>query len=97
MSSTDIAISELRLYRDLGGGKTIVDCTTSGIRPINFIQDLHRISIESSIQIIVGAGFYVGQVHPKEMSEWTVEQVRDQIVNEIIGSGISGSGYRAGV
>ena len=60
----ETTIEEVRRYRDAVGG-AIVDETTIGIgrNP----EGLARISRESGVHIIMGAGFYVAAVHPKDM------------------------------
>ena len=89
----DTTIKEVGMYRNAGGG-AIVDATTIGIgrRP----DALVRISQETGVHIIMGAGFYVGAVHPDDMDERSVEDLALQIVSEIT-EGVGDSGIMAGI
>ena len=89
----DTTIGEVRKYADLGGG-AIVDATTAqiGRRP----DALARISRESGVHVIMGAGFYVDAVHPDDMHERSVEDLAREIVGDIV-EGVEDSGIRAGI
>lgn len=89
----DTTIEEVGIYRDAGGG-AIVDATTVGIgrNP----EALARISRESGVHIIMGAGFYVDAVHPDDMDKRSVEDLAQQIVRDIE-QGVDGSGIKAGI
>ena len=86
-------IKEVAMYREVGGG-AIVDATTTAIgrRP----DALARISRESGVHIIMGAGFYVGAVHPEDMDERTVEDLAREISGDIM-QGVDDSGIQAGI
>ena len=89
----DTAVSEVGKYRDAGGG-AIVDATTIGIgrNP----EALARISRESGVHIVMGAGFYVAAVHPEDMDRRSVDDLARQIVGDIV-EGVDGTGVRAGI
>ena len=89
----DTTIGEVRKYRELGGG-AIVDATTAqiGRRP----DALARISRESGVHVIMGAGFYVDAVHPDDMDERSVEDLAREIVGDIV-EGVENTGIRAGM
>ena len=89
----ETSIKEIKMYRELGGG-AIVDATTIGIgrNP----EALARISRESEVHIIMGAGFYVDNVHPEGMDESNVEDLAIQITSEI-SEGVDGTGIKAGI
>ena len=89
----DAAVNEAKLYKDAGGG-TIVDATTIGIgrNP----RALERISRESGVNVIMGAGFYVDAVHGPEMGGRSVDGLTRQIVDDIT-VGVDGTGIKAGV
>ena len=89
----DTTIEEVCRYRDVGGG-AIVDATTIGIgrNP----EALARVSRESGVNIIMGAGYYVGAVHPEDMEARSVEDVASEIVADIV-EGVDGTGIRAGI
>ena len=89
----DTAISEVGRYRDAGGG-AIVDATTIGIgrNP----EALVRISRETGVHIVMGAGFYVAAVHPEDMDRRSVDDLALQIIGDIV-EGVDGTGVRAGI
>ena len=57
---------------------------------------LARISRESGVHIIMGAGFYVDAVHPEDMDERTVEDLAREISDDIM-QGVGDSGIQAGI
>ena len=89
----ETTIEEVRKYRDAGGG-AIVDATTIGIG--RDPEALVRISRESGVHIIMGAGFYVAAVHPEDMDQRSVDDLARQIVGDIV-DGADGTGIKAGV
>ena len=93
LMDAETTIGEVRKYRELGGG-AIVDATTVGIgrNP----DALSRISRESGVHIIMGAGFYVDAVHSDDMDERSVEELAQQIIRDIE-QGVDGSGIKAGI
>ena len=89
----DAAVAEVKLYKAAGGG-TIVDATTIGIgrNP----KALERISRESGVNVVMGAGFYVDAVHGPDMGARSVDELARQIVEDIT-VGVDGTGIKAGV
>ena len=89
----ETTIGEVRKYREVGGG-AIVDATTAqiGRRP----DALARISRESGVHVVMGAGFYVDAVHPGDMDERSVDDLAREIVGDVV-EGVLGSGTRAGI
>ena len=89
----DTTIREFRKYRKVGGG-AIVDATTAeiGRNP----HALAQISRESGVHIIMGAGYYVGAVHPDDMDGRSVEHLAREIVCDL-DEGVGGSGVKAGI
>lgn len=89
----ETSIEELKMYREIGGG-AIVEVTTIGIgRNPNALA---RISKESGVHIVMGAGFYVDAVHPDEMNERSVEDLAIQITSEVT-EGVDGTTIKAGI
>ena len=90
----DATVDELRRYRGVGGG-AIVEATTIGIgrNP----DALVRISRESGVHVVMGAGYYVDAVHPEDMDgrrpgrSGAGDYVRDIV------DGVDGSGVKAGI
>ena len=93
LTDVDTAINEVTMYRDAGGG-AIVDATTIGIGRAP--EALVRISRETGVHVIMGAGFYVDAVHPADMAQRSVEDVAREISADIT-EGVAGSGIRAGI
>ena len=93
VGDVDTAIDEVELYRHAGGG-TIVDATTIGIGrdPLG----LARIARATGVNIVMGAGYYVGDTHGDDMDAKTVDELADQMVAEIT-QGVDATGVRAGI
>lgn len=93
LTDDEMAIREAMLYKIAGGG-TIVDATTIGIGrdPIA----LARVARATGLNIIMGAGFYVGLVHPPDMDERTESQLASQMIGEIL-TGADDTDVRAGI
>ena len=89
----DTAISEVRKYRDVGGG-AIVDATSTGIR--RNPEALVRVSRETGVHIVMGSGFYVEAAHPADMDERGAEDLAREIIGDIV-EGVEGSGVQAGI
>ena len=89
----ETTISEVERYRDAGGG-AIVDATTIGIG--RDPEALARISRESGVHIIMGAGFYVAAVHPGDMDQRSVDDLARRITGDIV-EGVDGTGIKAGI
>ena len=72
------AISECIQYKKMGGG-TIVDATTLGIgrNP----EALARISKASSVNIVMGAGYYVDAAQPSDVNNLTEDEIAAGIRN----------------
>ena len=89
----DTTIEELRMYREVGGG-AIVEATTIGIgrNP----EALARISRESGVHVIMGAGYYVDAVHPDDVDGRSVDDLAREITGDIL-DGVDGSGVKAGI
>ena len=89
----DAAVSEAALYKAAGGG-AIVDATTIGIG--RNAKALERISKETGVHVVMGAGFYVDAVHPHDMHLRNVDVVAQRIVDDIR-NGVDGTGIKAGI
>ena len=93
LTDLDTAIEEVRMYGDVGGG-AIVDATTTGIG--RDPAALARISRESGVHIVMGAGFYVDAAHPEGMDERSVEDLATEIAADLT-EGVDGTGIKAGI
>ena len=72
----------------------IRDSTTIGIGrdPLG----LARISRATSVNVVMGAGYYVDAVHPDTMDEKSVDMLADQIIEELT-FGVEDTGIKAGI
>lgn len=93
LSNEDEAISEMMLYKKAGGG-TVIEATTIGIG--RDPSGLARIARATGINIVMGAGYYVGITHPEEMNNKTESEIAQQIVQEIT-VGIGDTEVKAGI
>ncbi len=87
------AISEVNLYKELGG-KTIVDVT-----PINASRQplkLQQVSKKTGVNIIASTGFYWGTLLPKDMDQHSISDLAMIMVKEIT-EGINGTEVKAGI
>ncbi len=89
----DTAIREVRMYRDVGGG-AIVDATPPGIGRDPAV--LARVSRDSGVHIIMGAGLYLDAAHPEGMDERKVEDLALEIAADLT-EGVDGTGIKAGI
>ena len=93
LADEDVAVQELLLFKG-HGGNTIIDATTIGIGRDPFA--LSRIARLTGINIVMGAGYYTGPVHPDNMDKKTVDQIAEEITNEIK-IGVGDSGIKCGI
>ena len=89
----ELTIAELLRFKKEGGG-TVVDMGNIGLG--RDPTGLARISRATGINIIMGAGYYVGSSHPQELASKTEEDVTDEIVHDIT-VGVGDTGIKAGV
>ena len=80
LGNEDTAIAEALIFKE-SGGKTIVDCTSIGIGrdPLG----LARISRATGLNIIMGAGYYIAETHPKDMDSNTESDIAKEMVRDL--------------
>ena len=93
MLDEDTAIAEAALYKRAGGG-TIVDVTTIGIGRDPLA--LARIARATGLNIVMGAGYYVGDAHPDGMDRKTDSDLAQEMIEEIA-IGVGDTGVKAGI
>lgn len=76
------------------GGRTVVDMTTTGI--MRDPAALRRAARETGLNIVAGAGFYVGSTHSQALRAMTPQEIGAHIVREIT-EGMDGTDVKAGV
>ena len=89
----DLAVSELQQFVDLGG-RTIVDPTNRGMG--RSPRTLRQISERTGLNIVMGAGYYLGASHPEKLKDMTKNDIADEIEREAI-DGLEDSGVRIGI
>ena len=89
----ELAILELLRFKK-AGGSTIVDVTNIGLGrdPIG----MTRISRATDVNIIMGAGYYLGPSHPPDLAGKKEETIVDEIMHDIT-VGVADTGIRAGI
>lgn len=93
LTDFDQSITAIRDFKKAGGG-TIVD-----VSPFGLTRDplaLKLASRVSGLNIVMGAGFYMRQLHPADMDQLTVEQLTDIIVHDVT-VGAQGTDIRSGI
>lgn len=93
LTDFDQSLSAILEFKKIGGG-TIVD-----VSPFGLTRDplaLKLISRVSGLNVVMGAGFYMRQLHPPDMDKLTVEQLTDIIVRDIA-VGAQGTDIRSGI
>lgn len=88
-----LAISELRAFAN-AGGKTVVEPTCRGIgrNPLA----LRRIAKAAGLNVVMGAGYYLGSSHPAEVAAMTVGDIANEIVREAV-EGVDGTDVKIGL
>lgn len=89
----DTAVTELTLFKGAGGG-TVVDMGNIGL--CRDPEGLARISRATGLNIIMGAGYYVGNSHPEELAKRPVDSIAEEITRDIT-VGVGETGVKAGV
>jgi phosphotriesterase-related protein len=93
LDDVDLAIAELRRFKEAGGG-TVVDATNPDLK--RDPEALARISRETGVRVVMGAGHYVDANHPPDMDERTEEDLFEEMVADVT-EGCDGTPIRAGI
>ena len=93
LSNEELTIAELRRFKKVGGG-TVVDMGNIGLH--RDPEGLARISRATGVNIIMGAGYYIGQSHPPELARKTVDEITEEIVHDLT-VGVGDTGIKAGI
>ncbi len=88
-----LAIAELKAFA-AEGGRTVVEPTCQGIG--RDPRALRRVSEATGLNIVMGAGYYLGSSHPEKVAAMTAEQIADEIVREAT-KGADGSDVKIGL
>ncbi len=88
-----VAAEEINAYRELGGG-AIVEVSSIGLN--RSPEQLHRVSMQTGVPIIMGTGWYLDEWMPDDVTERSINDLAAQIVRDIT-VGIGLTGIRAGI
>lgn len=86
----DVAVAELQRVK-AAGGRTIVDLTVTGMG--RRTADLVEVSRRSGVNVCVGCGFYVEELHPPELAAMDVDQIAQTILDDLR-DGLDGTGVK---
>ena len=94
LDDEEMAVQELSAFARAAGGGTLVDATSFGLgrNP----RSLSRISEQSGVHIVMGAGWYREDVYPRMIWELGTNELAQRIVEELT-VGADGTGIRAGM
>jgi len=93
LDDVDLAIRELRLFKAAGGG-AVVDATNPDLA--RDPEALARISRETGVHVVMGAGHYVDANHPPDMDARTEDDLFREMVADVT-EGCDGTPIRAGI
>jgi len=84
---------ELTLFKN-AGGKTFVDMAPKSYgRNVVVMVDASQ---KTGVHVLATTGYLKGAYFPKEVSEWSVNQIADYMISEVV-EGMDGSEYKAGI
>jgi phosphotriesterase-related protein len=85
--------AELMRFR-YAGGATVVDATNIGLG--RDAELLRKTAVDTGLNIVAGAGYYVEPAQSEEIKQLTIDQIKKNIVKEIT-VGIDHTNIRAGI
>lgn len=93
LDSVDVAIKEMKLFKE-AGGESIIDVTLDDIArdPLK----LKRISEESGVNIVMGCGHYVNDSLSERVHAATEQELAEEMIKDIT-VGVRDTGIKAGV
>ena len=94
LTDMNLAIEEL-LHFKFWGGQAVVD-TTPGHGFGRDPRALLQVSNATGLDIVMGAGFYVGGFHPPDMDRRTVEDLTEELIRDVV-LGVEDTGIRSGI
>jgi len=89
----DVAVEELAPFRQLGGS-SVVDLTTTGIRPQP--AKLREVSERTGLHVIAGCGYYTQRSHASEVATLSESELLERLLDEIA-NGLGGTDVRPGI
>ncbi|MDK2980516.1 MAG: 5-phospho-D-xylono,4-lactonase [Chloroflexota bacterium] len=86
-------MQELSLFKQAGGG-TLADLAPKSYgRNVPVIVDASQ---KTGVHVIATTGYLKGAYFPKEVSEWSVNQIADFMISEVV-DGMDGGPHKAGI
>lgn len=76
--SAEAVLHDVHLFKRLGGG-TIVENSTIGLRTS---LDLKKLSMETGVLVVAGAGYYLGQTQQNQVLSKTTEMMYETILHD---------------
>ena len=93
LKSEDVAVEELKHFV-AAGGRSIIDPTNIGLgRDPNALARVARLT---GMNVVMGAGYYIGNTHPPDMSDRSEESIADEIISDIE-TGVGDTTIQAGL
>jgi len=93
LDDVDLAIDELRRFKDAGGG-AVVDVTNKYLGRNG--AGLMRVARETGLHIVASTGYYRTIYYPPHVNELTINKLADVMVDELA-RGIDGTDATAGI
>lgn len=93
LDDPDLAVDELRAFRDAGGG-TVVDVTNRHMG--RNVATQVRVARETGLNVIASTGYYTELYYPPHVYQWSTNRLADEMIGELM-MGIDDTGVRAGV
>ncbi|MHB9130866.1 MAG: phosphotriesterase family protein [Armatimonadota bacterium] len=93
LDDPEVIVDEVNTFLAVGG-RTIVDCTSIGIK--RDPSALRGLAVRTGAQIIAGCGYYTADTHPTGVGECSVEELAAEMVRDLT-EGIDGTDICAGV
>jgi len=93
LDDVDGVVEELGHFLDVGG-RTVVEATneTMGRDPAGLVE----VSRRTGLNVVMGAGWYLSSTHPQWVTEASVEQLTDHLLNDLL-EGPGDTGIRPGI
>lgn len=95
LDSLEQAISEMKLYRRMGGD-SLVDVSPKKDTHAGDHRQVRAVARESGVNIVHGTGHYIQPAHPEYVSESGVDELKEEYINDVV-EGINDTNVRAGI
>jgi phosphotriesterase-related protein len=93
LQDATLAANEVQRFT-AAGGATIVDLSPPGIG--RDPEALHRLSMDTGLNVVMGCGYYVEAAHPDKVRKMSADDIADELIAEIT-HGAGPTGIRPGI